>query len=128
VICGQTSSIGVMEAGIAMTIKEVADLLFAARERIDFYWNFYVVVVIAVIGWIVSLKKTLSLSITCPTRPRPLFYSGPPIRTIIAGAHVAGSSRARLLARRGSAEASPRAVAIPMASSAAPRSGLMVIR
>jgi hypothetical protein len=45
-----------------MTIKEVADLLFAARERIDFYWNFYVVVVIAVIGWIVSLKKTLSLS------------------------------------------------------------------
>jgi hypothetical protein len=45
-----------------VTIKEVADLLFAARERIDFYWNFYVVVVIAVIGWIVSLKKTLSLS------------------------------------------------------------------
>ena len=43
-----------------MTIKEVADLLFAARERIDFYWNFYVVVVIAVIGWIVSLKKTLA--------------------------------------------------------------------
>jgi len=45
-----------------MSIKDVADLLFAARERIDFYWNFYVVVVIAVIGWLVSLKKTLTPS------------------------------------------------------------------
>ncbi len=45
-----------------MSIKDVADLLFAARERIDFYWNFYVVVVIAVIGWLMSLKKTLTRS------------------------------------------------------------------
>jgi hypothetical protein len=51
-----------------MTIKDVADLLFAARERIDFYWNFYVVVVIAVIGWLVSLKKTL-------TRPMKVLVS-----------------------------------------------------
>jgi hypothetical protein len=43
-----------------MTIRDVADLLFAARERIDFYWNFYVVVVIAVIGWLVSLRRTLT--------------------------------------------------------------------
>jgi hypothetical protein len=50
-----------MESGATITIKDVADLLFAARERIDFYWNFYVVVVIAVIGWLVSLKKTLTL-------------------------------------------------------------------
>lgn len=45
-----------------MTIRDVADLLFAARERIDFYWNFYVLVVIAVIGWLVSLKKPLTPS------------------------------------------------------------------
>jgi hypothetical protein len=51
-----------MESGADITIKEVADLLFAARGRIDFYWNFYVVVVIAVIGWLVSIKKTLTLS------------------------------------------------------------------
>jgi hypothetical protein len=51
-----------METGVDITIKEVADLLFAARARIDFYWNFYIVVVIAVIGWLVSLKKTLTLS------------------------------------------------------------------
>jgi hypothetical protein len=48
--------------GAAMSIKDVADLLFAARERIDFYWNFHVVVVIAVIGWLVSFKRTLTLS------------------------------------------------------------------
>jgi hypothetical protein len=51
-----------METGADITIKEVADLLFAARERIDFYWNFYIVVVIAVIGWLVSIKKTLTRS------------------------------------------------------------------
>ena len=33
-----------------MSIKDAIDLLFAARERIDFYWNFYVVVVIAVVA------------------------------------------------------------------------------
>jgi hypothetical protein len=49
-----------METGAAISAKDVADLLFAARERIDFYWNFYAVVVVAVIGWLVSLKKTLT--------------------------------------------------------------------
>jgi hypothetical protein len=51
-----------MEPG-AMSVKEVADLLFAARGRIDFYWNFYVVAVIAVIGWLLSLKKKLTRTI-----------------------------------------------------------------
>jgi hypothetical protein len=44
-----------------MTVKDVADLLLAATERVDFYWNFYVVIVIAVIGWLVSLKKALTV-------------------------------------------------------------------
>ena len=45
-----------------MSIKDAIDLLFAARERIDFYWNFYVVVVVAVVGWIVTRKEPLSSS------------------------------------------------------------------
>ena len=45
-----------------MSIKDAVDLLFAARERIDFYWNFYVVVVIAVVGWILTRKDGLTLS------------------------------------------------------------------
>ena len=45
-----------------MSIKDEIDLLFSARERIDFYWNFYVVVVIAVVGWIVTRKEPLTLS------------------------------------------------------------------
>jgi hypothetical protein len=45
-----------------MSIKDAIDLLFAARERIDFYWNFYVVVVIAVVGWIVTRKEPLTRS------------------------------------------------------------------
>jgi hypothetical protein len=45
-----------------VSVKEAIDLLFAARERIDFYWNFYVVVVIAVVGWIVTRKEALTRS------------------------------------------------------------------
>lgn len=45
-----------------MSIKDAIDLLFAARERIDFYWNFYVVVVVAVVGWIVTRKERLTRS------------------------------------------------------------------
>jgi hypothetical protein len=45
-----------------MTVNDVADLLFAARERVDFYWNFFVVVVVAVIGWLVALKRPLPLA------------------------------------------------------------------
>jgi hypothetical protein len=44
-----------------MTTKEVADLLVAASGRIDFYWNFFVVIVIALVGWLVSLKKSLTV-------------------------------------------------------------------
>lgn len=45
-----------------MSIKEAIDLLFAARERIDFYWNFYVVVVVVVVGWIVTRKEPMTRS------------------------------------------------------------------
>jgi hypothetical protein len=46
-----------METLEPLTLRDIADLLFAARGRIDFYWNFYVIVVIAVIGWLVARKK-----------------------------------------------------------------------
>lgn len=49
-----------MDGGV--TVAEAAELLFAARGRIDFYWNFHVAVVLAVIGWSVALKKTLAPS------------------------------------------------------------------
>jgi len=35
-----------------MTTKEVADLLVAGSGRIDFYWNFFVVIAIALVGWL----------------------------------------------------------------------------
>ena len=50
-----------MQAEAAVSIKDVAELLFAARERIDFYWNFYVIVIVAVVGWLVTLKKPLTV-------------------------------------------------------------------
>ena len=52
-----------MEAAAAISLKDVAELLFSARGRIDFYWNFHVVVVIAVIGWLVTHKRTVTVPI-----------------------------------------------------------------
>lgn len=40
-----------------MSVNDLAELLIAARGRVDFYWNFYAVMVIAIIGWLVSAKK-----------------------------------------------------------------------
>ena len=74
-----------------MSIKDAIDLLFAARERIDFYWNFYVVVVIAVVGWIVTRNDIRRTSMSSngsgtdadnrirPPTPRSVKVSGLPI-------------------------------------------------
>jgi hypothetical protein len=46
-----------------MGTKEVVDLLVTAIDKIEFYWNFYVVLLIALMGWLVSAKKPLSVSL-----------------------------------------------------------------
>jgi hypothetical protein len=45
-----------------MSVHDVADLLFTARGRIDAHWNVYVVAVVAVVGWLLSRKRTLPAS------------------------------------------------------------------
>ena len=42
-----------------MNIKEIADLFVISVDKIEFYWNFYTVTLIALIGWFVSTKKSL---------------------------------------------------------------------
>lgn len=49
-----------MGVDATLSISEVADLLFSARERIDFYWNFYIGLIVAVVGWLIAEKRTLS--------------------------------------------------------------------
>jgi hypothetical protein len=39
-----------------MNTKEVADLFLAAVGKVEFYWNFYVVMLLALIGWLVTSK------------------------------------------------------------------------
>ena len=43
-----------------ISAKEVADMFVKATERIDFYWNFGLVFLTALIGWLISLKKPLT--------------------------------------------------------------------
>jgi hypothetical protein len=42
-----------------MDTKDIADLFIAATGKIEFYWNFYTVTLLALIGWLVSTKKVL---------------------------------------------------------------------
>ena len=40
-----------------METKDIADLFIVATGKIEFYWNFYTVTLLALIGWFVSSKK-----------------------------------------------------------------------
>lgn len=43
-----------------MTIYEVADLLLKSRGRIDVYWNVYIAIVVATVGWLLSHRHALA--------------------------------------------------------------------
>ncbi len=53
-----------------MEVKDVADLFIASTGRIAFYWNFYVVTLMALIGWLISTKNPL------PRHAKPLVGIG----------------------------------------------------
>ena len=42
-----------------MEPKEIADLFLRAVGKVEFYWNFYAVTLVALIGWFVTTKKPL---------------------------------------------------------------------
>lgn len=43
-----------------MELKEVAQLLITAAGKVEFYWHFYVVMLIALAGWMVSATKPVT--------------------------------------------------------------------
>jgi hypothetical protein len=43
-------------------IKDLIEVTDKLESRVSSYWNFYTVVVVAIIGWLVSSKKDFSLS------------------------------------------------------------------
>jgi hypothetical protein len=43
-----------------METKDIAELFVTATGKIEFYWNFYTVTALALIGWLVSTKKALA--------------------------------------------------------------------
>ena len=40
-----------------MDIKDYFDLYFAFESNIEFHWNFYLILIFASIGWLLSLKQ-----------------------------------------------------------------------
>jgi len=43
-----------------MEINDIAKLFIAAVDKVDFYWNFYTLTLLAMIGWLVSTDKPLT--------------------------------------------------------------------
>ena len=40
-----------------MNEKDIIDILFKSKDQIHFFWNFYVIGVIALTGWLISLDS-----------------------------------------------------------------------
>jgi hypothetical protein len=48
-----------------METKDIAELFIIATGKIEFYWNFYTVTLLVLIGWLISTKKRLSPGLKC---------------------------------------------------------------
>ena len=46
-----------------MEIKDIINIVMKLSDSVNFYWNFYVVGVIAIIGWLISLKEHIKWQI-----------------------------------------------------------------
>lgn len=44
-----------------MNAKDIADLLVMAIGKIEFYWNFYTVTMLALLGWLISTDSPVTL-------------------------------------------------------------------
>jgi len=44
-----------------MDVKDTVDLFVTAINKVEFYWNFYVVMLIALIGRLMSTRRPLTL-------------------------------------------------------------------
>src|SRR5438034_9878262 len=45
---------------LPLFLKDVAQLFITATARVEFYWNFYVVMLLGLIGWMFSTKKPIT--------------------------------------------------------------------
>jgi hypothetical protein len=43
-----------------LTIKDLLELIEKIESRINSYWNFYTIIVLATVGWLMSSKKPFS--------------------------------------------------------------------
>ena len=50
---------------LKMETNDIADLFIAATGKIEFYWNFYTVTLLVLIGWLISTKKILRTELKC---------------------------------------------------------------
>ncbi len=46
-----------------MSPKDLVDVFLSIRGSIYTYWNFYIIVVVAVFGWLASISRSLSLTL-----------------------------------------------------------------
>ena len=49
-----------MDACAQMEVRDIANLFIDAVSKVEFYWQFYTVTLLALIGWLVSTKRVLA--------------------------------------------------------------------
>ena len=81
-----------------MEIKEVADIFLFSIERIEFYWNFYVVSILALGGWLASTSVSFTIQFKVLITAGYLALSGMNLVGLIGSYLTAEALRKDLLA------------------------------
>lgn len=59
-----------------MRFAEIADLFVTVLDKTSFFWNFYVVGIIAIVGWLFSLSQRLDVRLKIVVSVGFLFFIG----------------------------------------------------
>lgn len=51
--------------GKCMSAKDIADLFLEGTGKIEFYWNFYTVTLLALFGWFVTSSPSMNVRLKC---------------------------------------------------------------
>ncbi|WP_045859093.1 hypothetical protein [Teredinibacter purpureus] len=80
-----------------MNTKDVADIFLFSIERIEFYWNFYVVSILVLGGWLASTSVKFTLQFRVLITAGYLSLSGMNLAALIGSYRTAEALRQDLL-------------------------------
>jgi hypothetical protein len=82
----------------ALSMNDATELLLKVTERVEWYWNFFVVITLALIGWLIAQKKPLVLPLKLLVTVAYLIAAGMNLLGVYGSYTFAEALRADVLA------------------------------